>query len=92
MLLMKTARKCLDEAIRVCKPGMEYGKLGGIIERVATAQGFSTNRDFVGHGVNKHFHCSPDIAVSLLEPADCLQLLTRSPLSSTMPTIVRQGR
>lgn len=43
-LLIKTARKCLDEAIRACKPGMEYGKLGNIIEPIVTAQGFSVNK------------------------------------------------
>lgn len=44
LLLIKTSRKCLDEAIRACKPGMEYGKLGAIIERVAAESGFTTNR------------------------------------------------
>ncbi|ORY79728.1 peptidase M24, structural domain-containing protein [Leucosporidium creatinivorum] len=56
LLLIKTSRKCLDEAIRACKPGMEYGKLGAIIERVAAEQGFTTNRTYVGHGVNELFH------------------------------------
>lgn len=42
--LIKTTRKCLDEAIRACKPGMEYGKIGNIIEPIATAAGFSVNR------------------------------------------------
>ena len=64
-LLMKTARKCLDEAIRACKPGMEYGKLGNIIEPIATAQGFSVNRTYVGHGINQLFHCAPNVSVSL---------------------------
>lgn len=42
--LIKTTRKCLDEAIRICGPGVEYSKLGNIIEPIATAQGFSVVR------------------------------------------------
>ncbi|KAL8281522.1 hypothetical protein RQP46_006206 [Phenoliferia psychrophenolica] len=61
-LLIATARECLDEAIRACKPGTLFRDVGGIIEPIARAQGFSTNRTYVGHGINQTFHPAPDIA------------------------------
>ncbi|KAI5478041.1 methionyl aminopeptidase [Pseudohyphozyma bogoriensis] len=60
--LIATTRKSLDEAIRVCKPGYMFRDVGGIIEPVVTAKGFSTNRTYVGHGINQLFHCAPNIA------------------------------
>jgi methionyl aminopeptidase len=51
--LIRTSRKCLDEAIRICKPGVEYKELGNVIEPVATKEGFSSNRTYVGHGINQ---------------------------------------
>ncbi|KAM0748017.1 methionine aminopeptidase [Meredithblackwellia eburnea MCA 4105] len=62
MNLIRTSRKCLDESIRICKPGTLFRDVGGVIEPVAKAQGFSTNRTYVGHGINQLFHPPPDIA------------------------------
>lgn len=42
--LIATARECLDEAIRVCKPGYLYRDLGNVIEKVATRKGFTVNK------------------------------------------------
>ncbi|KAL8292288.1 hypothetical protein RQP46_001754 [Phenoliferia psychrophenolica] len=60
--LIATTRSCLDEAIRACKPGTLFRDIGGIIEPIARAQGFATNRTYVGHGINQLFHCAPNIA------------------------------
>lgn len=77
-LLIKTARKCLDEAIRACKPGMEYGKLGNIIEPIAVAQGFSVNRTYVGHGINSCAGSLLSVAMfSLTSP--CVRLFHCAP-------------
>lgn len=45
--LIRTTRSCLDESIRACKPGTLFRDVGGIIEPIARAQGFSTNRTWV---------------------------------------------
>ncbi|GJN88331.1 hypothetical protein Rhopal_001296-T1 [Rhodotorula paludigena] len=59
--LIACARECLDEAIRMCKPGVPYQDVGKRIEEVCTQRGFSTNKTFVGHGVNQLFHPLPDV-------------------------------
>ncbi|SCZ97003.1 BZ3500_MvSof-1268-A1-R1_Chr4-2g06924 [Microbotryum saponariae] len=60
--LLKTARKCLDEAIRLVKPGMQYKDLGNTIEAIAKKDGFSVNHTYGGHGINNLFHCTPNIS------------------------------
>ncbi|GAA6037043.1 hypothetical protein JCM8097_005522 [Rhodosporidiobolus ruineniae] len=55
------SRECLDEAIRICKPGVEFREVGAVIEAVSDKWGFKTNKTFVGHGVNQLFHPPPDI-------------------------------
>jgi methionyl aminopeptidase len=59
--LVETTRKCLDEAIRQSKPGVAYRDLGATISRIAEAEGFSVVRTYCGHGINRHFHCSPSV-------------------------------
>ncbi|GAA5926677.1 hypothetical protein JCM10213_002421 [Rhodosporidiobolus nylandii] len=59
--LIACARECLDEAIRVCKPGFEYKELGGLIEAISLARGFTTNKTYCGHGINQLFHCAPNV-------------------------------
>ncbi|GAA5821828.1 hypothetical protein JCM10212_003142, partial [Sporobolomyces blumeae] len=51
--LIACARECLDEAIRLCKPGFQYQDVGKTIEMIASKRGFSTNKTYVGHGINQ---------------------------------------
>ncbi|GAA5846519.1 hypothetical protein JCM3766R1_002517 [Sporobolomyces carnicolor] len=59
--LIACARECLDEAIRLCKPGFQYQDVGKTIEFIASKRGFSTNKTYVGHGINQLFHCAPNV-------------------------------
>ncbi|GAA5969217.1 hypothetical protein JCM21900_001510 [Sporobolomyces salmonicolor] len=59
--LIACARECLDEAIRLCKPGFQYQDLGKTIELIASRRGFSTNKTYCGHGINQLFHCAPNV-------------------------------
>ena len=59
--LVKAARRSLDEAIRVCKPGYLIRDIGEVVEKTAKAAGFTVNHTFVGHGTNQLFHCPPNI-------------------------------
>ncbi|KAM0748992.1 methionine aminopeptidase [Meredithblackwellia eburnea MCA 4105] len=60
--LIATTRRCLDESMRIVKPGTLFRDVGNVIEPIAKEQGFSTNRTYVGHGINHLFHCPPNIA------------------------------
>ncbi|GLB43111.1 putative removes the N-terminal methionine from nascent proteins [Lyophyllum shimeji] len=56
--LIRTSRTCLDEAIKICKPGALIRDIGKVIEPIARANGCSSVRTFTGHGINNLFHCS----------------------------------
>ncbi|GAA6051548.1 hypothetical protein JCM3770_000410 [Rhodotorula araucariae] len=55
------ARECLDESIRMCKPGVLYQDIGRRVEEIATARGFQSNKTYCGHGINQLFHCMPNV-------------------------------
>ncbi|KAF8323195.1 methionine aminopeptidase [Clavulina sp. PMI_390] len=59
--LIDTTRKCLDESIKMCKPGALFRDIGKVIEPIAKANGCSVVRQYTGHGVHAHFHCPPNI-------------------------------
>ncbi|KAG6832390.1 hypothetical protein H0H92_002658 [Tricholoma furcatifolium] len=59
--LLRTARSCLDEAIKICKPGALFRDVGKVIEPIARANGCQSVRTYTGHGVNDLFHCSPNV-------------------------------
>lgn len=59
--LINTARQCLDEAIKICRPGALFRDIGKVIEPIARSNGCATVRTYTGHGVNDLFHCSPNI-------------------------------
>ncbi|BGP46291.1 Methionine aminopeptidase 1 [Rhodotorula kratochvilovae] len=55
------ARECLDESIRMCKPGTLYQDIGRRVEEIATKRGFQSNKTYCGHGINQLFHCMPNV-------------------------------
>ncbi|KAI0318956.1 methionine aminopeptidase [Amylostereum chailletii] len=59
--LIRTTRKALDEAIKLCKPGALIRDLGKTIEPIARANGCSVVRSYTGHGINSLFHCAPNV-------------------------------
>ncbi|XP_071217322.1 methionine aminopeptidase 1D, mitochondrial-like isoform X2 [Salvelinus alpinus] len=59
--LVKTARKCRDEAIAACKPGAPLCVIGNTISEIAHSNGFHVCPDFIGHGIGSYFHCHPEI-------------------------------
>ena len=48
--------------INTVRPGATRGDVGAAIEAVARAQGFSSVRDYCGHGVGQVFHDAPQVA------------------------------
>lgn len=59
--LIDVTRRALNAAIAHVKPGVRTREFGTIIEDIAVAAGFSTVRDFVGHGVGRAYHEPPQI-------------------------------
>ncbi|XP_031254408.1 methionine aminopeptidase 1D, chloroplastic/mitochondrial-like [Pistacia vera] len=59
--LVKVTKECLDKAISVCAPGVEYKKIGKTIHDYADKYKYGVVRQFVGHGVGRVFHADPVI-------------------------------
>uniref|UniRef100_A0A7N0TSK8 Methionine aminopeptidase n=1 Tax=Kalanchoe fedtschenkoi TaxID=63787 RepID=A0A7N0TSK8_KALFE len=59
--LVQVTKECLDKAISICAPGVEYKKIGRTIQDIADKHGYGVVRDFVGHGVGRVFHADPVI-------------------------------
>jgi len=57
--LIRTTRKCLDESIKICRPGALIRDIGKVIEPLARASGCSVVRTYTGHGINNLFHGEP---------------------------------
>ncbi len=59
--LVKTTYEAMMAGIALVRPGATLGDVGAAIEAVARAQGFSSVRDFCGHGVGQVFHDAPQV-------------------------------
>ncbi|EPS60791.1 methionine aminopeptidase, partial [Genlisea aurea] len=59
--LVKITKECLEKAIAICGPGVEYSKIGRTIHDHADKHGYGVVQHFVGHGVGKLFHSDPVI-------------------------------
>jgi methionyl aminopeptidase len=59
--LVHTSYEAWQKAIAFCGPGRRYCDIGGIIEDHVAAKGYSTVRQFCGHGINSVFHANPSV-------------------------------
>jgi len=59
--LVKVSLKALQKAIRQAKIGNKVGDIGFTVQRFIENNGFSVVRKFVGHGIGRDLHVSPEI-------------------------------
>jgi methionyl aminopeptidase len=59
--LMEVARRCLELGIEQARPNKQLGDIGAAIQTYAESQGFSTVREYVGHGVGHSLHEDPQV-------------------------------
>ena len=59
--VVEAARECLDEAIKLVKPGMAFRDPGTVIEKHAKSKKCGVVRTYCGHGINTLFHPAPSI-------------------------------
>lgn len=79
--VVETSRDCLDEAIKLVKPGMLFRDPGNVIEKLAKQRNCSVVRTYIGHGINQLFHCNPNVphyaknkAVGVAKPGMCFTI------------------
>lgn len=59
--LVTTTYEAMMAGIAEVRPGATLGDVGAAIEDIARAAGFSSVRDFCGHGVGQVFHDTPQV-------------------------------
>jgi len=59
--LVKVTYDCWQAAIAYCAPGKPFCGIGGVIEDYIKPYGYSSVREFCGHGIGKTFHTNPNI-------------------------------
>ncbi|MBC7173719.1 MAG: type I methionyl aminopeptidase [Polyangiaceae bacterium] len=60
--VVDVARRCLEAAIAVVRPGARLGDIGAAIEDLARNEGCSVVRDYGGHGIGRRMHMDPHVA------------------------------
>eukprot|EP00186_Timspurckia_oligopyrenoides_P002342 CAMPEP_0182450478 /NCGR_PEP_ID=MMETSP1172-20130603/41508_1 /TAXON_ID=708627 /ORGANISM="Timspurckia oligopyrenoides, Strain CCMP3278" /LENGTH=332 /DNA_ID=CAMNT_0024648095 /DNA_START=135 /DNA_END=1133 /DNA_ORIENTATION=- len=60
-LLVKAAWECMEKGIESVEIGKGYNELGEVIEKHAKEYGFSSVRNFCGHGIGSYFHGNPNV-------------------------------
>lgn len=59
--LTQCAYDAMMRAVEACKPGEPISIIGKTIETYIEKRGYSSNRNFCGHGINRDFHAEPMI-------------------------------
>jgi methionyl aminopeptidase len=79
--VVECSRQCLEESIKIVKPGMLFRDPGNVIEKHAKTMGCSVIKTYCGHGINQLFHCAPNIphyaknkAVGTAKPGMCFTI------------------
>lgn len=57
--LVEAARRTLDEALAVCKPGACLTEIGEAVARVGEEEGVALVKTYSGHGVGEQLHMFP---------------------------------
>lgn len=59
--LIQATEECFYEAIKFCKPGNHLSDISASISKIAGEYGFSTTKEFGGHGIGREMHEDPFI-------------------------------
>lgn len=59
--LVEITEKCMYLGIEEVTEGARFGNIGAAIQEHAEENGFHVVREFVGHGVGRHFHMQPQV-------------------------------
>jgi methionyl aminopeptidase len=57
--LLEVARRCMELGIEEARPGKRLGDIGAVIQEYAESHGYSTVREYTGHGVGRSLHEEP---------------------------------
>ncbi|KAK5111154.1 hypothetical protein LTR62_005354 [Meristemomyces frigidus] len=79
--VVEASRVCLEEAIKLVKPGALFRDYGNVIEKIAKERNCGVVKTYCGHGINQLFHCAPNVphygknkAVGEAKPGMCFTI------------------
>lgn len=61
VFLVKSAEECLQNCIKICKPGTPFSAIGRYITDFCNIKKLNVIPAFAGHGIGKSFHEPPEI-------------------------------
>ncbi|KAJ7345644.1 hypothetical protein JRQ81_001594 [Phrynocephalus forsythii] len=85
--LVEVARKCRDEAIAACGPGVPFSVIGNTISHIARQNNFEVCPNFVGHGIGSYFHGHPEV----YHHENDSDLLMEEGMAFTVEPIIMEG-
>ncbi|KAI8122893.1 mitochondrial, Methionine aminopeptidase 1D [Lucilia cuprina] len=61
LYLVQKTEECLLDCISLCKPNVEFNKIGNYVHHFCKKFGLNTIPAFIGHGIGSYFHGPPEI-------------------------------
>jgi len=58
---LQVTKLALDEAIKICGPGVPIREIGAKVQSIAEAHKIAVSEEFIGHGVGQVFHAAPQV-------------------------------
>ena len=66
--LVRTTSALLEMAIAAIRPGRAWSGIAAELQRAADAAGLTVVTDYVGHGIGRHLHESPEVPCHAIDP------------------------
>ena len=61
MRLIRVTQQSFFEGLKYAREGHRVSDIGAVVQAYVEANGFSVVREFVGHGIGRHLHESPEV-------------------------------
>lgn len=94
--IVKASKEALDEAIKLCKPGVKVCEIGEVVNKVITSYGFKPIKNLSGHKVDRYILHS-HISIPNFNNNDKTELkegmvVAIEPFASTGVGLVKEGK
>jgi methionyl aminopeptidase len=94
--LIAAGRTALNRALTTARPGIPINQVGGVVESVVTAHGYSICADLMGHSIGRRIHELPNVpnydAPGFDQPLTAGLVITIEPIIAAGNGKVRQDR
>ena len=89
--LIDVTKRLLDIAIATSAPGLNWSRIAGRMEACAKSAGFSSVKDFVGHGIGRQMHEDPKIPNFVSEELVKNDIILREGMILAVEPMVNMG-